>query len=85
MRNCLNITDVPGIHASLVPGANNPRGNLRPGESVPTEFTDFNIKPMRDVIKGPGVYNAQVVIAKSDDFETMARFAVLKARYKGRI
>lgn len=78
-------TDVPDIHASLVPGADNPRGNLRPGQSVPTQFTNFDIKPMRDVIQGPGVYNAQAVVVRANDFETMVRFGILKARHRGRI
>jgi hypothetical protein len=77
-------TDITGFYASQVKGYRANWRNLRPGEPLPTAFTSFVVRPMRDLITGPYVPYAQAVVVPAEDLATMVRFAFIKRLYKER-
>ncbi len=74
-----------GTWVTLVPGSHNPKGNLRPGDSIPGGFAIFTLKPMTELFKEKGVPNAMVATFDNTDRSAMIQYALLKARYKKRI
>jgi hypothetical protein len=60
----------------------------RSGKQLPAgvtplpEYANLRVGPYQDVVVGPGASNGLAVICGPDDFQTMARHALIRYRYR---
>jgi len=68
-----------GRIASVIKDRN--RKHIPIGAEIPPEYQGFPLGPYREVVDGPGAANGQAVICASDDFQTMAKHALIRYSY----
>lgn len=72
--------DEPGPMASII--KDRAGKQLPPNASPLPEYIGLQVGGYRDVVDGPGAPNGLAVICNSDDFQTMAKHALIRYRFR---